>query len=447
MTRSRSRVVRLGRICAKRVLRRSRLPLRDARRRLATVVGALVLALVALGFAKAGDTAQILFQRLAAAAWWLPLVVTPSIFGLVAWITSRFMPEARGSGIPQVIAASRAPESRHVRPLISLRTGFAKLGLTVAMLLGGASVGREGPTVQVSASLMAAVHRLLRVPVNAGVLIAGGAAGVAAAFNTPLAGIAFAIEELAAQYEQRVAILVMGAVMVAGLASLGISGDYVYFGRVATNISLGDTLRFAPLAGVVGGLAGGLFTRILLAHARATRPWIAAIKRRPVILALAMGGLVAAIGILSGGTTWGTGYAVTQSLLKGGNVDASFGPLKLLAAFATSLSGTPGGIFAPSLSIGAGLGNLLASLFLPNGGGGLILLGMAGYFVGVVRAPITAVIIVSETTGNHGAILALFATALIADWVSSLVSPTRLYHGLAETFLVSRDQGPTVVPH
>ena len=327
--------------------------------------------------------------------------------------------------------------------MMSLRTAFAKLGLTVAMLLGGASVGREGPTVQVSASIMAAVHRWLRVPLTAGVLIAGGAAGVSAAFNTPLAGIAFAIEELAAQYEQRVAMLVMAAVMIAGLISLGIAGDYVYFGRVSATLTLRDTLIFAPLAGVAGGLLGGLFTRALLACVQGSHPWLASIRKRPVRFALAMGVVVAITGWMSGGSTWGTGYSVTEALLKGGHVDRAFVAAKFVASLATSVSGTPGGIFAPSLSVGAGLGNLIGQLLAPDRIAGIALLGMAGYFVGVVRAPITAVIIVSETTGNHGAIFALFGTALIADGVSALVSPTRLYHGLARGFGTREEPMPS----
>ncbi len=414
---------------------RAKVPLDDWRRRIATSIGAVLLALVAMTFAFAGDFAQRTFSTASVKWWWMPLFITPAIFALVAWTTEKFVSGARGSGIPQVIAASRSPTSKASAALMSLKTGFAKLVLTIVMLFGGGSVGREGPTVQVSASIMVAVHRWLNVKLTPGVLIAGGAAGVAAAFNTPLAGIAFAIEELAAKYEQRVAILVMGAVMIAGLVSLGISGDYVYFGRMSGVLGVKGTLMVAPLAGVFGGLLGGLFSRVVLSHSRNRRPISATLKRYPVVTALSFGLLVAIIGVWSGGLTWGTGYEPTRALLDGKNVSEWFGPAKLAAALATTLSGTPGGIFAPSLAVGAGLGNLLTPLFPTLPGGPIILLGMIAYFVGVVRAPFTAVIIVSEATGNHGVIMSLFATALIADWVSAWVCPTRLYHGLSEAFL------------
>nr|WP_294849973.1 chloride channel protein [uncultured Sphingomonas sp.] len=415
--------------------RRAHVPLNDWRRRLATVVGAVLLGLVALVFAKAGDVAQHLFAMVVHQIWWLPIILTPAIFAGVAWVTVRFVPEARGSGIPQVIAASRSPTSKASATLVSLKAGFAKLLLTLAILLGGGSAGREGPTVQVSASIMVAVHRWLKVKLTPGVLIAGGAAGVAAAFNTPLAGIAFAIEELAAKYEQRVAVIVMGAVMIAGMVSLGIAGDYVYFGRMGQVLGVRDTLLVAPVAGVVGGLLGGLFTRIVLGHARNSRPLFRAMKQKPIIAAASCGLLVAIIGIASGGLSWGTGYEPTRALLEGHDVSIWFGPAKFGAALATTLSGTPGGIFAPSLAVGAGLGNLLAGVFSNIPAEPVVLLGMIAYFVGVVRAPFTAVIIVSEATGNHGAILSLFATALIADWASARISPSRLYHGLSEAFL------------
>ena len=405
------------------------------RRRIATGAGAVLLGLLAIAFAKLGDLAQHLFHQFSTAWPYGALLLTPAIFAGTVYLTKRWASEARGSGIPQVIAASRNPAREALGPLVSLKTGVLKLVMTVLILGAGGSVGREGPTVQVSAAIMVAVHRLLRVPITAGVLIAGGAAGVAAAFNTPLAGVAFAIEELASAYEQKVAVLVMAAVMIAGLVSLGVSGDYIYFGAMHQTLDLRAVLLVAPIAGVAGGLTGGLFSRALLGFSAPGRPWIRSLKQRPVIVAAVCGLIVAVLGITSAGATWGTGYETTRHLVESHGGSPWFGPAKFLATLATALSGAPGGIFAPSLSVGAGLGDLLADLFPDDPKGAIVLLGMIGYFVGVVRAPLTAVIIITETTASRGMIVPLFATALIADLVSALVCRERLYHGLARPFI------------
>lgn len=410
-------------------------PLNVLRRRVATGIGAVLLGLVALGFAKTGDWAQHLFARIVAAWPYAPLLLTPVIFAGVMFLTTRWVPDARGSGIPQVIAATRTPEAAGRGPLVSLRTALAKFALTITMLFAGGSVGREGPTVQISAALMVAVHRALRVPISAGVLIAGGAAGVAAAFNTPLAGVAFAIEELASAYEQKVAVLVMAAVMIAGLVSLGIAGDYVYFGAMRQTLAISAMLVICPVAGVIGGAAGGLFTRLVLSFAAPAHPVLRRLRSRPVLFAGGCGLVVATLGIVTGGGTWGTGYEATRALVEGSGATLWFGPAKALATLATTLSGTPGGIFAPSLAVGAGVGNLLTPIFPGSPAGAVVLLGMVAYFTGVVRAPLTAVIILSEATASRGMIVPLFATALIADGVSAVVSRERLYHGLAKPFL------------
>jgi H+/Cl- antiporter ClcA len=408
------------------------------RRRIATGIGAVLLGLFAIAFAKMGDLAQRIFLQVDNLWPYGALLMTPAVFAGVIYLTNRLAPEARGSGIPQVIAASRNPGREALGPLVSLKTAAVKLIMTIVMLCAGGSVGREGPTVQVSAAIMVAVHRALRVPITAGVLIAGGAAGVAAAFNTPLAGVAFAIEELASAYEQKVAVLVMAAVMVAGLVSLGIAGDYIYFGAMRQTLDLRSVLVVAPLAGIAGGLAGGLFSRALLAFAAPTHPWIRVAKKRPVLLAAVCGLIVAVLGIATAGATWGTGYEATRHLVESQGGSSWFGPAKFLATMATALSGAPGGIFAPSLSVGAGFGDLLTGIFPDDPKGAIVLLGMIGYFVGVVRAPLTAVIIVTETTASRGMIVPLFVTALIADLVSALVCRERLYHGLAKPFTHGR---------
>jgi H+/Cl- antiporter ClcA len=412
------------------------------RRRMATVIGALLVGIVALSIAWLGDQSQRLFGLFYGKYPYLTLVLSPLLLVLFVGLTRKFAPGTRGSGIPQVIAASHNPEGPAVEGMLGWRATISKPLLTLGGLLVGASVGREGPTVQVAAALMVKVHRWLKVPISAGVLIAGGAAGVSAAFNTPLAGIAFAIEELAVAYEQRVAVLAMAAVMIAGLTSQGLAGEYLYFGHVGQGLPVLTVLVAAPLAGVLGGIFGGLFSRALIELRAPGGRFFGLLGRHPVITTFVCGVLVSLAAFASEGLTWGTGYGPTKDLLMGASGAMWFGPLKFLATLATSASGIPGGIFAPSLAVGAGVGELLTPLFSPEYAGGIVLLGMAGYFTGVVRAPLTAVIILAETTGSSGTIIALFATALIADWSASLVCKDRLYHVLAGDFLPPKPPEP-----
>ncbi|MFC6622605.1 chloride channel protein [Novosphingobium panipatense] len=403
------------------------------RRRVAIVGGAILVGLVALAFAHLADRANALFRQLYALWWWAPLVLTPAGFAAVAWLTNRFAPLAKGSGIPQVMAATRNPEAA-LSSLISARTAVAKFFLTCTGLLMGASVGREGPTVQIAAAIMGRLHKWLHVPLRSSVYIAGGAAGVAAAFNTPLAGVAFAIEELAAAYEQRMTLLVMAAVLIAGMVSLGLAGDYVYFGVMGQTLSVSQALLAAPLAGVVGGLAGGLFSRLLLGAGTTELRSISWLRRRPVLFAAGCGAVVAVLGTFTG-LTWGTGYETAKDIITGGEAPSWFAPAKFAATLATAVSGLPGGIFAPSLSIGAGIGDLLRE-FLPGyPPGAVVLLGMVAYFAGVVRAPLTAVIIISETTASRGLMMPLLAAALVGEFSAQLLCKEKLYHGLSKRFL------------
>lgn len=405
------------------------------RRRTATTAGAVILGLAALAFAWTADQAAKLFTLMVDKAPYAPLIATPLGLALIVYLTRRFAPAARGSGIPQVSAGARDPQHAVSAGLISMKMAMFKFVATIGALLVGASVGREGPTVQISAAIMAYMHRLLRIDLSAAVVIAGGAAGVSAAFNTPLAGIAFAIEELAASYHQRLALLAMAAVMISGLVSLGVAGDYVYFGSVHEMLPLGAALLIAVLAGVTGGLTGGLYARLVLAFGTTVLAPVAALRRRPIRLALVCGLLIAMLGIASGGATWGTGYEVARRLVESHAEPLWFGPAKFLSSLITVLSGIPGGIFAPSLATGAGLGNLLALAFPGQPLGAIVLLGMIGYFVGVVRAPLTAVIIISEMSDSRAMVLPLLAAAILADGVSALVCREKLYHALAKPFL------------
>ena len=404
------------------------------RTRLAILMGAVAIGLAATVFAKSADAAAEVFNHFVHRYPYAPLVTTPLIFAALVWVTRRFVPLARGSGIPQVIAAQADPAGA-TRSLVSIRTVIGKALLTLFAVLGGASVGREGPTVQIAAAVMGLTHRLLRVPLRGAVLIAGGAAGVAAAFNTPLAGLLFAIEELASAYEQRVTLLVITAIVIAGMVAQSLQGDYIYFGLIGAHMPLTTALFVVPFAGIIGGLAGGLFSRLMLMLATGRNRLTDWSKARPVAFAAACGLVVGSLGCATG-LTWGTGYGAARAMIVGVDAPLWFGPAKFLATLATAVAGLPGGIFAPSLAVGAGIGNLLRWLFPASPSSAIVILGMVGYFAGVVRAPLTAVIILSETTVSRGLMLPMFATAFIADWASQFVCREKLYHGLSKGFAI-----------
>ncbi len=354
-------------------------------------------------------------------------------------LTRRYFPGSQGSGIPQAIAARQFSDWEARTRLLSLRLALGKILLTLLGLLTGASAGREGPTVQVGASVMHAVGRVWSGK-HQGLILAGSAAGVAAAFNTPLAGIVFAIEEMSRSFEQRTSGLVLTTVIIAGIASLALLGNYTYFGHTSASLARLQDWAAVPLCGVSGGLLGGLFSKLVVACGRGL-PGRAgrAMHDHPVIFAALCGLLVAGIGLLSGGLTYGTGYSQARHLVEGGALSHSFGILKFLATLLSTVSGIPGGIFSPSLAVGAGLGADVASLLPGTPVGAVVLLGMVAYFAGVVQAPITAFVIVLELTAGHDMAVPLMLTALIAYGTTRLIGTPPIYHALAESFLPHKE--------
>jgi H+/Cl- antiporter ClcA len=214
-------------------------------------------------------------------------------------------------------------------------------------------------------------------------------------------------------------------------------GNYAYFGHTSATLPLETGWMAVLVCGVCGGLIGGLFSRTLVAASRGLPGKFGVFaKTRPVAFAALCGLALAAIGVASGNLAYGTGYPEARLIVEeSGHLPAWYGLAKLLATVASYFSGTPGGIFAPSLAIGAGLGQNAASILPSVPIGAVVLLGMVGYFSGVVQAPITAFVIVMEMTDNHGMILPLMATAFLANAVSRLVCHKSLYKALAEGFL------------
>jgi H+/Cl- antiporter ClcA len=430
-----------------RLRRIARLPLISPRQWLRRVVfwtGAVLVATVAIAFALLADRASDLFVRIQAPHPWIAFVICPAGLVVAFLLTRHVFPGAQGSGIPQVIAAQHMTDRAAIARVLSLRVALGKVGLTLLGLACGASIGREGPTVQVGAAIMHAFGRLLRLPrldLERALVLAGGAAGVAAAFNTPLAGVVFAIEELSHAFESRTSGVVLTAVIIGGITTLALVGNYSYFGHTNAVLDFGRGWIAVVLCSIAGGLAGGLFSAALVRFAGGL-PGLPGrlLVRYPVVFAAACGLAIALCGVLSGGQTYGTGYEQARGMVEGHTtLPAAYPVLKFVATVVSYVSGIPGGIFAPSLSVGAGLGQALSHLMPLAPSGAVVLLGMVAYFSGVVQAPITAAVIVMEMTDNQGMTVALLATSFLAFGVSRLVCRRPLYAALARRFLEAQE--------
>ncbi|MDH5446162.1 MAG: chloride channel protein [Gammaproteobacteria bacterium] len=391
---------------------------------------------IAALFSLGGAYADKFYFQLYQSSPLLAYSLTPLGLAFLAWLTRKHFSGTEGSGIPQMIAAMTSREGKISSMVLSLRIAFSKIILTCGGLLCGASIGTIGPTIQVGASIMYSIRQyfpLRDVDMRQLLITAGGAAGISAAFNNPLAGILFAIEELRRNFRGQTSSTLIIAIVLAGLTTLAILGRYSFFG--ISSASMPASLSVWPaivLCAIAGGLLGGLFSQSLIFGARKIGP-IA--QQHPIYVALICGLLLSLIGYLSGGHVYGTGYAESQRLMDGGELSTAYPLLKLLATVVSYLSGIPGGIFTPSLSIGAGLGAELGQIFTNIPQQTLLLLGMVSYFTGVVQTPLTAFVIVMEMTNSSSMVLPLMAAALIAKGASHLVCPRPIYQILAEAYL------------
>jgi H+/Cl- antiporter ClcA len=409
-------------------------------------IGAGAVGLAAVGFAKLADLAQFALRRMTAAYAPTPWLLAPIGFFIIAWLTRRFFRGAEGSGIPQTIFAQRADSGAVGRLFLQPRVVVGRVALAGVGLLCGGSIGREGPTVHVGAVIIHTLSRWMphgrSEAYQRSMILAGGAAGVAAAFNTPLAGIVFAIEELSKSFEERASGTTMTAVILAGVVAIALVGDYNYFGQpVVTAAQAHAITPGLLLLAVTCGLLGGGASRATLATTLQLPGALGRLRReRPALFAALCGLGVAALGTWTGGLTYGTGYDEARSIL-GGNVHLPwmYAPARALATLLSYLSGIPAGLLAPSLSVGAGLGQFIADHLNEASAVPFAILGMCGFLAGVTQAPLTSFVIVMEMTSQHAMVLPLMLTAAIATTLSKLISPP-LYQSLADRYTAPQQQ-------
>ena len=362
-----------------------------------------------------------------------------------AWLVRRFSPYASGSGIPQVEAALTGdllPAPPRLLP-VKFFGGLLAIG-------AGMALGREGPSVQMGAVVADLIGKWFRRswPDQRTLLAAGAGAGLAVAFNAPIAGAVFVIEELVRRLETRIAIAALGASSAAILISRLFLGDAPDF-QVAISaqaVTATGPLPYAVAAiwplyivlGIVAGIAASLYNRTILG-AVTLAAWLD--QRWPVeIQAAAIGALVGIIGWFAPGLIGG-GDDITQRALAGGAVVGMI-PLAFLLRFglgaACYAARTPGGLFAPLLVLGAQLGlagGVLCRLAFPDLGiepEAFAVVGMAAFFAGVVQAPVTGIVLVTEMTAAFTTLLPMLAACFAAMVAANLLRSVPIYDSLRE---------------
>lgn len=359
------------------------------------------------------------------------LIVVPTVIGAVVAVLVEFVfPAARGSGLNQTKAAMYIHDG-----YISLRTMFGKLICTSLSLGGGFSQGPEDPSLQIGAAIASSVSRRFRLSAENLRLFApvGAAAGLAAAFNAPITALLFVIEEVVGNWNASV----LGSVILAA-----ISGDAVsrwYFGdaplfRVA-NLEIRDPRELGAYAilGVAGGLAALVFAWTL----RQLRPRLAALPHWTRLVQPPLAGmLIGLIGFLGYPQVMGVGYETINQAIGGGLTWKLLLVLALLKMVATTLgfsSGTPGGMFAPTLFIGAMLGTAVGALqqmWLPHLTGPIgsyTLAGMGVLFAAFLRAPLTSVFMVLEVSGNYSIVAPVILANTVAYLIARSVDPVPIF--------------------
>jgi H+/Cl- antiporter ClcA len=406
-------------------------------------IASLITGLIAVGYTKMFAYSEGLLQNILHWHQWFIFIMTPVCFFL-AWLTIQlFDINARGSGIPQVMAAIELSTPKYeskIDKLLNLRIIITKIASSLLMVLGGGAIGREGPTIQIAGSVFRMVNKWTPSSwpklSKQSFILTGAAAGLAAAFNTPLGGVVFAMEELAKIHIRFFRTALFSAVIIAGLTAQGFLGPYLYLGYPDVR-----NLRFSIFLGVaivaiVSGMAGSLTSKGILKLMRWKRSFN---KTKTIGFILIAGLVVAFLAFFVNSAIIGSGKSLMNTALF---TNEKYTPwhtmlLRMLGSIICFNTGAAGGVFAPALAAGASIGSYAASVSEMVGGNAniLILTGMVGFLTGVTRTPFTSAILVLEMTDRHSVIFHLMIAALISNIAALMVDKHSLYEQLKKDYV------------
>jgi len=406
-------------------------------------MASLITGLVAVGYTKMFAYSESVFQNVLHWHSWLIFIVTPVCFFL-AWLTIQlFAVNARGSGIPQVMAAIELSTPKYeskIDKLLSFRIVLTKIASSLLMVLGGGAIGREGPTIQIAGSIFRIVNKWIPQSwpklSRQSFILTGAAAGLAAAFNTPLGGVVFAMEELAKIHIRFFRTALFSAVIIAGLTAQGLLGPYLYLGYPDVG-RLNFTVFFGvATTAIVAGIAGSVTSKGILKLMR----WKKTFNRAKTIAFVFVAGLVIALlAFFVNGEILGSGKSLMNTVLFTNNKYYPWHTMimRMLGSIICFNTGAAGGVFAPALAAGASIGSYIASVsqIIGSNANILILSGMVGFLTGVTRTPFTSAILVLEMTDRHSVIFHLMLAALLSNMAALIIDKHSFYEQLKKEYV------------
>ncbi len=404
-------------------------------------VAAISVGLCSVIYAKLFNASEHLFLKILNSSEYAAFLISPILFLLSWFVVKRFAPEAAGSGIPQIMAANETEYSNknlgYLDKLLGLKTSFIKIISSLLCVIGGGAIGREGPTLQISASIFhffgTKTKRFLPDVDEHTWVVAGAASGLASAFNTPLGGIVYAIEELGLVHFSKIRTALISGVIVSGLMAQWLLGSYLYLGFPdikEINYSFFPVVIFTGLfCGYLGAIFGFVLLKLLNVRLAIKSNW------KLAILTILCGISMASLAYYNKNSS-GTGINLTaQFLFNKNHADLEIIFIRFFGTIISYISGAAGGIFSPSLTIGATIGSYLSVLINSTNSNLMVLLGMIGFLTGVTRTPFTSFILVLEMTDRHSSVFPMMLVALSAQWAASMIDPKSFYEHVKEKFL------------
>ncbi|HBN58127.1 MAG TPA: chloride channel protein, partial [Gammaproteobacteria bacterium] len=386
-------------------------------------------------FLEVSDYAQHSFKNLIGANPYLSFIITPIVFVGIVYVAKYYCHYVQGSGIPQLIAATDSRNKSIREQLLSFRIALGKIGFIFLGMLGGAPIGIEGPSIHIGGSIFYGFNRFIKLNrkflIHALIAI-GGSAGLIVAFNAPIAGFLFAYEEIGRKLKKQALILIAIMSGIVYLFAIMYRGDANYLTNLsAYSLELTLVWQLLPLA-ILAGVLGGLFSKSTLFL---INKFITHSKLKVITIAVVLGFIVASFNYLSTGQIAGSGKEEVLLMLGGTGLGLDFVAMKYFATLTSLASTIPGGLFMPSISIGAGIGSEVASFYTQIDAQVIIIMAMIAYLSAVIRAPLTSVFVILEMTTTLHLLIPGLMIAFIANWISKQIFAQPIYEALADNYL------------